>query len=420
MKSRPRLTRALVLVSTIVAVSPLIDGGAALATVEEQRTEIQRIVDELDRLHERADILAEDYAVAVDDESQLKIEIGEAEQRVADKEAELNALRGDLAEVAVRSFTGAGTDVLGPLFSDATSASAGLRRDQYSRVALNVGTGTTDDLDELISDLDEERHELEDKRRRAAQLAEEIAAKQEQVEQLTAEYIERRTDAEARLGELIAEEEARRSAAALAELQRQAAQAVEASANNAGNVDSGNTGNTGNTGNSNDAVGGDDGGAQPVVGGDTGGGDAPAADPNAGGESGGSDAGGDPSGGDPNVPVSGLAGTAINAAMSQIGVPYRYASSEPGVAFDCSGLTHYAWGQAGVYLPRNSRAQAAATPHVPAANAQPGDLIFYYSPISHVGIYLGNGQLVHAPNSGNTVTTASVNWSKVTAVSRPG
>jgi cell wall-associated NlpC family hydrolase len=420
MKSRPRLTRALVLVSTIVAVSPLIDGGAALATVEEQRTEVQRIVDELDRLHERADILAEDYAVAVDDESQLKIEIGEAEQRVADKEAELNALRGDLAEVAVRSFTGAGTDVLGPLFSDATSASAGLRRDQYSRVALNVGTGTTDDLDELISDLDEERHELEDKRQRAAQLAEEIAAKQEQVEQLTAEYIERRTDAEARLGELIAEEEARRSAAALAELQRQAAQAVEASANNAGNVDSGNTGNTGNTGNSNDAVGGDDGGAQPVVGGDTGGGDAPAADPNAGGESGGSDAGGDPSGGDPNVPVSGLAGTAINAAMSQIGVPYRYASSEPGVAFDCSGLTHYAWGQAGVYLPRNSRAQAAATPHVPAANAQPGDLIFYYSPISHVGIYLGNGQLVHAPNSGNTVTTASVNWSKVTAVSRPG
>jgi cell wall-associated NlpC family hydrolase len=420
MKSRPRLTRALVLVSTIVAVSPLIDGGAALATVEEQRTEVQRIVDELDRLHERADILAEDYAVAVDDESQLKIEIGEAEQRVADKEAELNALRGDLAEVAVRSFTGAGTDVLGPLFSDATSASAGLRRDQYSRVALNVGTGTTDDLDELISDLDEERHELEDKRQRAAQLAEEIAAKQEQVEQLTAEYIERRTDAEARLGELIAEEEARRSAAALAELQRQAAQAVEASANNAGNVDSGNTGNTGNTGNSNDAVGGDGGGAQPVVGGDTGGGDAPAADPNAGGESGGSDAGGDPSGGDPNVPVSGLAGTAINAAMSQIGVPYRYASSEPGVAFDCSGLTHYAWGQAGVYLPRNSRAQAAATPHVPAANAQPGDLIFYYSPISHVGIYLGNGQLVHAPNSGNTVTTASVNWSKVTAVSRPG
>jgi cell wall-associated NlpC family hydrolase len=118
--------------------------------------------------------------------------------------------------------------------------------------------------------------------------------------------------------------------------------------------------------------------------------------------------------------VSGLAGTAINAAMSQLGVPYRYATSSPGVSFDCSGLTHYAWGQAGVYLPRNSRAQAAATPRVPAANAAPGDLIFYYSPISHVGIYLGGGQLVHAPNSGDSVKVSGVNWSKVTAVGRPG
>ncbi len=120
------------------------------------------------------------------------------------------------------------------------------------------------------------------------------------------------------------------------------------------------------------------------------------------------------------MPVSGLAGTAINAALGQVGVAYQYATSNPGVSFDCSGLTHYAWGQAGVYLPRNSRAQAAATPHVPAANAAPGDLIFYYSPISHVGIYLGGGQLVHAPNSGDHVKVSGVNWSKVTAVGRPG
>ena len=106
--------------------------------------------------------------------------------------------------------------------------------------------------------------------------------------------------------------------------------------------------------------------------------------------------------------------------MGQLGVPYHYAMSSPGVGFDCSGLTHYAWGAAGVYLPRNSRAQAAATPHVPAADAQPGDLIFYYSPISHVGIYLGGGQLVHAPNTGRTVSVSGVNWSKVTAVGRPG
>jgi cell wall-associated NlpC family hydrolase len=57
---------------------------------------------------------------------------------------------------------------------------------------------------------------------------------------------------------------------------------------------------------------------------------------------------------------------------------------------------------------------------VPPAAAQPGDLIFYYSPISHVGIYAGGGQLVHAPNSGTVVKVAGVSWGKVTAVGRPG
>ena len=65
---------------------------------------------------------------------------------------------------------------------------------------------------------------------------------------------------------------------------------------------------------------------------------------------------------------------------------------DPGVAFDCSGLTTYAWGQAGVCLPHQSRASSTPSmPHVARTEAQPGDLIFYYSPISHVGIYLGGG-----------------------------
>jgi cell wall-associated NlpC family hydrolase len=110
----------------------------------------------------------------------------------------------------------------------------------------------------------------------------------------------------------------------------------------------------------------------------------------------------------------------VSAALGQQGVPYRYATSNPGVSFDCSGLTAYAWGQAGVYLPHQSRAQAGSIPSVSQGNAQPGDLLFYYSPISHVGVYLGGGQLVHAPSTGNVVKVANVNWSKVTVVGRPG
>lgn len=101
-------------------------------------------------------------------------------------------------------------------------------------------------------------------------------------------------------------------------------------------------------------------------------------------------------------------------------MPYRYATSVPGVGFDCSGLTSYAWSKAGVYLPHQSRSQYASVPHVSSGSAKPGDLLFFYSPISHVGIYLGGGQQVHAPNTGSVVSVASVNWGKVSGVGRPG
>ena len=118
--------------------------------------------------------------------------------------------------------------------------------------------------------------------------------------------------------------------------------------------------------------------------------------------------------------MSSRSGLAVQAALAQQGTPYRFATSTPGVGFDCSGLTAYAWGQAGVGLPHQSRAQFASTPHVPMDQAQPGDLLFFYSPISHVGIYLGNGTQVHAPNTGTTVSVAAVNWGKVVGVGRPG
>jgi peptidoglycan DL-endopeptidase CwlO len=397
---RARLARVTVLVASMTLAAPMMFPEVARATVEDQRREVERIVDELDRLHEQADILAEDWAEAEDNLRQLTVDVADAEASVAAKEAQLDELRGDLSEVAVRAFTGSGEDVLGPLFSNATVYGDGLRRDQYSRVALAVGTVSTDDLDELISELDEERAELQSKKEQVEALKITIEEKRQQTEQRTAEYTQRRSEAEARLGQLIAEEEQRRAEAAWAALQAELA---------AQQTQTGGGGNTGGGG------GGDTGGG----GGDTGGGAATTGETGGGGNAGSSTP--TPTPPPANIPaVSGLAGVAIQAAMGQLGVPYRYATSSPGVSFDCSGLTHYAWGQAGVYLPRNSRAQAAATPRVPAAAAQPGDLIFYYSPISHVGIYLGGGQLVHAPNSGTTVKTSSVSWGKVTAVGRPG
>lgn len=119
-------------------------------------------------------------------------------------------------------------------------------------------------------------------------------------------------------------------------------------------------------------------------------------------------------------PPSPGASGAIAAARSQLGVPYKFAAAQPGVAFDCSGLTKWAWGRAGARLPHQSRAQYALLPHVPIDQAQPGDLLFYYSPISHVGIYLGNGQIIHAVAGGTPVSIHAVKWGKVVGVARPG
>ncbi|HSH10994.1 MAG TPA: NlpC/P60 family protein [Ilumatobacter sp.] len=391
-----RLGRLVVVASALTMMLPAAFPEVARASVGDQRREVERIVDQLDQLETQADILAEDYAEAVDQKNQLDIEIVAAEGRVAAKEAELRGLRGDLAEVAVRAFTGNGADVLGPLFSNADQYSEGLRRDQYSRVALSVGTSTTDDLDELISGLEQERRDLESKRAQAEALAIKIVDKQQQTETLTAQYVEQRGAAERRLGVLIQQEEERRAAAAYAKLQADfaAQQAANAAASSAANTGGGGGGGGGNTGGGN------------TGGGSTGGGGSST-----------------PSAPAPsvNIPsVSGRAGIAIEAARGQLGVRYVYATSNPGVSFDCSGLTHYAWGQAGVYLPRNSRAQAASLPHIPIASAQPGDLLFYYSPISHVGIYLGGGLILHAPNSGTVVKIANVSWGKVTVAARPG
>ena len=99
---------------------------------------------------------------------------------------------------------------------------------------------------------------------------------------------------------------------------------------------------------------------------------------------------------------------------------YQYARSEPGVAFDCSGLTSYAWGRAGVGLQRSSRTQYSSLPKIPTELAAPGDLVFTGSPIHHVGIYLGGGQMVHAPQTGDVVKVSPVRWYKVVGVVRPG
>ena len=97
----------------------------------------------------------------------------------------------------------------------------------------------------------------------------------------------------------------------------------------------------------------------------------------------------------------------VDRALAQRGKPYVWAASGPG-SFDCSGLVQYAFQAAGISLPHSSRMQSQMGTPVSRAEARAGDLVAFYSPVSHIGIYLGNGQMVHAPTSGDVVKIASI------------
>jgi peptidoglycan DL-endopeptidase CwlO len=145
-----------------------------------------------------------------------------------------------------------------------------------------------------------------------------------------------------------------------------------------------------------------------------------------GGTSGGGDTGGGGTsgGGTYNPPPPNVTGAAraIDAARQAIGSSYVFGTAGPST-FDCSGLTSWAWAQAGVYLPHSSAAQYESLPHVDPSQMQPGDLLFFYSPISHVALYIGGGMMIHArhPGPGGEVQEGSVAGygTPVVGVARP-
>ena len=290
---------------------------------------------------------------------------------------------------------------IGPLFSNAATYSAAEQKDALGSVALDTGEATADELQSLVDDLAKETANLQGKQKKAADLIAFLEQKQKEYTSLESTYSGKLASAEANFGAAKLEAEADRRAEAAASAAVAAAAANDnttvgngnagGGATSPGRGGGGNTGGNGNAGGNGNSGGNDGGGSTP----------APAPKPVA-------------------PPVSGKAGVAVSAAYGQLGVPYRFAAESPGVAFDCSGLTKWAWGRAGVYLPHQSGAQYGSVAHVSRDQVQPGDLIFYYSPIGHVGLYVGGGQMIHAPQTGKTVSLVPVRWGKVVGVGRPG
>ncbi|WP_030420763.1 C40 family peptidase [Streptomyces sp. NRRL F-5065] len=123
----------------------------------------------------------------------------------------------------------------------------------------------------------------------------------------------------------------------------------------------------------------------------------------------------------PDTSYDAKAAKALAYARAQMGKPYVWGATGPG-SYDCSGLTQAAWKAAGVSLPRTTYDQVGAGTTVPLSEARPGDLVFFYEDLGHVGLYIGNGMMIHAPKPGTYVREESVFYdgeSSIHSVVRP-
>ena len=121
----------------------------------------------------------------------------------------------------------------------------------------------------------------------------------------------------------------------------------------------------------------------------------------------------------PTTYPGGAHGIAVKFACSQIGKPYVWGADGPD-SYDCSGLVLAAWAKAGVSLPHNAAQQRRVTKTVSRGDLRPGDLVFYYSDLHHVGMYVGDGWVVHAPRSGDVVRMKRMDSSPIHSFGRPG
>jgi peptidoglycan DL-endopeptidase CwlO len=370
---------SLVLLVALSMLAVMVTAADANPSSDEARAMLQRAQERLDQLEGEFNGVVDDYNEAVE-------RLEHAEERVAEAEAELARLRteNDALRTAaanhVRQLHKYGptiemTTVLGsPDPSAASNTAAALRRVLLGQQADLQGLTAT------RTSLEAAEQRLLDEQEQAAEHAEAVEAQRARIEATLEEQADEVSHLEGVLASAIAREEAERrareeaAARAAAEQRRQERLAQERARQQTQQTQQTQTPQ-----------------AQPQQTSTT-----PAPAPRA------------------NAQV------AVDAALSKLGSPYRWGATGPN-AFDCSGLMVWAWAQAGVSLPRTSAGQFANLRRISRSELQPGDLVFAGSPrVHHVGMYIGNGQIVHSPRSGYTVSIRSMERSDLRGFARPG
>jgi len=354
------------------ALAPGLGAAASASPIDDKRAEASRIQDSIDANGERISILTENY-----NEARLKIEeatagIADAETRLDEAAAESRRLSGILQGRAAELYMKSGSSSPIPEI-DAHSISEAGSRAKYSSAAAARDESIIDDLSIARELLTSRKAELEKLKAEAQAESDQLEQSRAEVEAAQAEQQRLLSEVNGEIANLVHQEEVRRQQEAERQAREDLArrQAAEEAARQAS-------------------------------------------------AGGGSPSGGESSTPPPDVPApNARAQVAVDTAMAQLGKPYSYGTAGPNT-FDCSGLTMYAWAAAGVSIPHSSRAQYAVLPHVPMDALAPGDIVFYGNPIHHVGMYIGGGQMVNAPHTGDVVKVASFYRSDYAGAGRPG
>ncbi len=381
-RSRYRLislaVAAVVLVGTIAA-------PASADSINDKKAEAKRVAAKIEQLHNAAEALAEQYNGATDELGTVTKDVAAATAQLAAQDQRIAGLKSKLSTFAVRTYVMGDSvgSALTPL-SDGTAGGAA-QRQTYASLFLGTNVDAADQLAASREDIARLRATLAAKQKRQADLTKQVADRSAAMLKAVDAAVAYEGRVQGELATLVQQErvrqqqeEARQAAATLAAAQRAAAARATAARAPAGGAS------------------------------------APRSDPSSP-----PSFRGPPAGTNVPPPSPGAAG-AVAAARSQLGVPYRFAAATPGVAFDCSGLTMWAWGRAGVSLPHFAASQYHMLPHVPIDQAQPGDLVFFYPDLHHVAIYIGGGLMITAPQTGDVVKIAPAFRSNLVGIGRPG
>ncbi|USQ83060.1 NlpC/P60 family protein [Streptomyces phaeoluteigriseus] len=367
----------------------LLSQTATAAPSTDDKPSVEEVEKKVDDLYRQAESATEKYNAAKEKATKQRKQVDTLLDDVAQRAQKLNEAREELGSYAAAQYrTGASAP------DTATFLLADSPQDYFDQTQL-MGR-VTERQKSAVDDYFADQAETMKKRQEASQSLRTLTDSQNDLKTAKATVQKKLGSARALLSQLTAEEKARlaaieeqkrqeaaRKAAELAEQQRAAAKAAAAQQESGDSA-----GSTGSTST-------DTSSSSPST--------APSASPAT----------------DPSYATK--AEKALAFARAQIGKPYVWGATGPD-SYDCSGLTQAAWKAAGVSLPRVTYDQVNAGTTVSLSAAQPGDLVFFYADITHVGIYIGNGMMIHAPKPGAYVREESIYYdgeSSIHSVVRP-